>query len=245
MKTYKKVKRYQDPETGRFVANPNVERVEKPVGVEKKGKEVESVRKVEPVQGGSKGTGNDIPAAFRQNEFASSYEARLNQTPSPINSKVEFEGIRGESLSTLKPPPDPELKRILDEAGIKGIQYKNGVPDFSPVAKAQVEINYMLGGKSVYGGKARRANFIQSDQKLAEKLNNSAELARQFGMEPGTIRARDIKKYREINNFTWHELNDVKTMQLVPTKVNSEFGHLGGVGEINAGAFGPGGFANK
>ncbi|WP_076513994.1 HNH endonuclease [Priestia flexa] len=186
-----------------------------------------------------------MPAAFRQNEFASSYEARLNQTPSPINSKVEFEGIRGESLSTLKPPPDPELKRILDEAGIKGIQYKNGVPDFSPVAKAQVEINYMLGGKSVYGGKARRANFIQSDQKLAEKLNNSAELARQFGMEPGTIRARDIKKYREINNFTWHELNDVKTMQLVPTKVNSEFGHLGGVGEINAGAFGPGGFANK
>lgn len=34
-------------------------------------------------------------------------------------------------------------------------------------------------------------------------------------------------------------------MQLVPTKINSEFGHLGGVGEINAGAFIPGGFANK
>ncbi|MCX2822932.1 HNH endonuclease [Bacillus amyloliquefaciens] len=39
------------------------------------------------------------------------------------------------------------------------------------------------------------------------------------------------------NKLTWHELNDVKTMQLVPTKINSEFGHLGGVGEINAGAF--------
>ncbi|WP_430487509.1 T7SS effector LXG polymorphic toxin [Priestia flexa] len=39
-----KVKRYQDPGTGRFVANPNVERVEKPVGVEKKGKEVEKVQ---------------------------------------------------------------------------------------------------------------------------------------------------------------------------------------------------------
>ncbi|MCP1452105.1 hypothetical protein J3D64_005202 [Priestia megaterium] len=34
------VKRYQDPETGRFVANPNVERVEKPVGVEKKAQDV-------------------------------------------------------------------------------------------------------------------------------------------------------------------------------------------------------------
>ncbi|WP_350019373.1 T7SS effector LXG polymorphic toxin [Priestia flexa] len=53
-----KVKRYQDPGTGRFVANPNVERVEKPVGVEKKGKEVELVRNVESVQDVSKGTGN-------------------------------------------------------------------------------------------------------------------------------------------------------------------------------------------
>lgn len=44
---------------------------------------------------------------------------------------------------------------------------------------------------------------------------------------------------------TWHELNDVKTMQLVPTEINSEFGHPGGVGEINAGAFGTGGYANK
>ena len=94
-----------------------------------------------------KGTGDreaEVPPAFRQTDFASSYEARYNQTPSPINSKVEFEGIRGESLNTLKPPPDPKLKRILDEAGIKGIQYKNGVPDFSPVSKAQIEIDYML-----------------------------------------------------------------------------------------------------
>ncbi|WP_237071870.1 DNA/RNA non-specific endonuclease [Priestia flexa] len=53
-----KVKRYQDPETGRFVTNPNVERVEKPVGVEKKGKEVKSVQNVESVQDVSKGTGN-------------------------------------------------------------------------------------------------------------------------------------------------------------------------------------------
>ncbi|MDO7487315.1 HNH endonuclease [Peribacillus frigoritolerans] len=103
----------------------------------------------------------------------------------------------------------------------------------------------MLGGKGTYGGKARRANFIQSDQKLADQLNNSPELASQFGMESGKISARDIKKYRENNKLTWHELNDVKTMQLVPTKINSEFGHLGGVGEINAGAFIPGGFANK
>ncbi|ARZ63362.1 MULTISPECIES: HNH endonuclease [Bacillus cereus group] len=198
--------------------------------------------------GGVKGTGNreaEVPPAFRQTDFASSYEARLNQTPALENPKVEFEGIRGESKCILKPPPDRQLKQILDEVGIEGIQYKNAVPDFSPTAKAQVEINYMLGGKGTYGGKARRANFVQSDQKLADQINGSPELASQFGMESGKISARDIKKYREKNKLTWHELNDVKTMQLVPTKINSEFGHLGGVGEINAGAFKPGGFANK
>ncbi len=42
-------KRYQDSETGRFVANPNVERVEKPV-----------VKEVEKVQEVTKGTGNKI-----------------------------------------------------------------------------------------------------------------------------------------------------------------------------------------
>ena len=77
---------------------------------------------------------------------------------------------------------------------------------FSPTAKAQVEINYTLGGK------ARKANFAQSDQKLADQLNNSPEFAKQFGMESGNISSRDIKKYREINKLTWHELNDVKTM---------------------------------
>ncbi|MGI2812356.1 HNH endonuclease [Bacillus cytotoxicus] len=197
---------------------------------------------------GVKGTGNreaEVPPAFRQTDFASSYEARLNQTPALENPKVEFEGIRGESKCILKLPPDRQLKQILDEVGIEGIQYKNAVPDFSPTAKAQVEINYMLGGKGTYGGKARRANFVQSDQKLADQINGSPELASQFGMESGKISARDIKKYREKNKLTWHELNDVKTMQLVPTKINSEFGHFGGVGEINAGAFKPGGFANK
>lgn len=206
--------------------------------------------KVERVSGGSisKGTGNreaEVPPAFRQTDFASSYETRLNQTPALENSKVKFDGIRGESKCILKPPPDRQLKQILDEVGIEGIQYKNAVPDFSPTAKAQVEINYMLGGKGTYGGKARRANFVQSDQKLADQINGSPELASQFGMESGKISARDIKKYREKNKLTWHELNDVKTMQLVPTKINSEFGHLGGVGEINAGAFKSGGFANK
>ncbi|PGW16733.1 hypothetical protein COD90_12740 [Bacillus cereus] len=196
----------------------------------------------------SKGTGNrdaDIPPAFKQEEFASTYESRFKQTPAETNSNVVFEGVRGESLCTLKPPPDPTLQKILNEAGINGIEYKNGVPDFSPVAKAQFEIEYMLGGTGKHGTKARTINFKQADQKLAEQLNNSPELASKFGMTPGKIKAGDIADYREEYKLTWHELNDVKTIQLVPSEINGKFGHLGGVGEINAGAFKPGEFADK
>ncbi|MBC6972245.1 HNH endonuclease [Bacillus sp. Xin] len=173
-----------------------------------------------------------MPPAFKQEEFASTYESRFKQTPAATNSNLVFEGVRGESLCTLKPPPDPTLQKIVSDAGINGIEYKNGVPDFSPVAKAQLEIDYMLGGKGAKGNIARDYNFKQANERLAGQLNNSPELANQFGMEAGGITAKDIEKYRVKNKLTWHELNDGVTIQLVPT-------------EINAGAFEPGGFANK
>ncbi|URZ02830.1 HNH endonuclease [Clostridium felsineum] len=215
----------------------------------KAGKEAKSVLRT--VKAGKSGlvkvaeAETDIPPAFRQSEFASSYESRIHQTPGEENLKVVFEGPRGESLCTLKPPPDPELSKILDGAGIDGIEYRNGVPDFTPVSKANIEIEHMVGGKLKMGTKARGINFVQADKKLAEKLNNSPELARKFGMEPGEISVKDIRNFRKKNKYTWHELNDCKTIQFVPSKINNAFGHVGGVGEINAGAFEPQGFANK
>lgn len=181
--------------------------------------------------------GKDVPTAFRQTEFASSYDARINQTPSLANKKVQFVGDRGESLCVLKPPPDPELERLLNEAGVDGILYRNAVPDFSPVSRAEVEIDYMLGGIGADGNKARELNFQQANARLVEQLNESPELAQAFGMEAGNIKVSDIEKYRVKNNLTWHELNDGRTLQLVPSEINSSFGHLGGVGEINAGLY--------
>lgn len=103
----------------------------------------------------------------------------------------------------------------------------------------------MVGGVGSNGTKARAANFKQADIKFAEQLNNSPELASQFGLTPGKIKAGYIADIREELKLTWHELNDGKTIQLVPSEINSKFGHLGGVGEINAGAFEPGRFAKK
>jgi NAD+--asparagine ADP-ribosyltransferase len=49
------------------------------------------------------------------------------------------------------------------------------------------------------------------------------------------VTKKDIVAFRENYKYTWHELNDMETMQLVPTVINDKCGHLGGVGEINIG----------
>ena len=104
------------------------------------------------------------------------------------------------------------------KAGTK-VTYKNGVPDFSPFQKAQVKIPEMTSDRS--------SNFGQADKALADYWSK-------IKYDGKTWQARDIQNYREINKFTWHEMNNMKSMQLVPKEVNGGFGHLGGVGECNA-----------
>ncbi|WP_082038757.1 HNH endonuclease [Vibrio rotiferianus] len=44
---------------------------------------------------------------------------------------------------------------------------------------------------------------------------------------PSTI----IAKFRQTDRFTWHEIEGMKTLQLVPTDINGKFWHLGGISE--------------
>lgn len=138
------------------------------------------------------------------------YQARLNQTP--INNG-HWLGQRGESKWISD---NPEVNRFLQDAGIDGIGYKNARPDFSPVAKGQVEIPNMTTNMD--------ANFRAADKLLAE----------QRGVSP-----KDIADFRKNEKYTWHEEPDLKTLQLVPSIVNSRLGHIGGRGELNAGATPP------
>ena len=41
-------------------------------------------------ESGSSALNSDVPTAFKQTEFASTYEARIQQTPAPENKKVMF-----------------------------------------------------------------------------------------------------------------------------------------------------------
>ena len=72
------------------------------------------------------------------------------------------------SKCTLKPPPDAELKSILDKAGIDGIEYKNAVPDFSPVSKLELDGIDMTNGRTGVNG-----TYSQANNKFAQMLNDS------------------------------------------------------------------------
>ncbi len=123
----------------------------------------------------------------------------------PVNNG-DWTGIRGESTFHHN---DEKIKRITKGAGI---EYDDAYPDFGPVSAGTVEIGNM--------GTSRPKNFRQADEALAKQWDKSP---------------REIKKWRKENEHTWHEVEDLKTMELVPTIINAKHGHMGGVGEIERG----------
>ncbi len=147
-------------------------------------------------------------------QFYSSYEERIKQTPREDGDRGEWSGERGESEFT---PNDEGVCNILERYDKSSISYEDAIPDFSEVAESTVEIDNMT--------ENRVDNFRQCDEKCAEQWNMESRNDRtDWG-------ARDVKEWRQENGYSWHERNDMKTCDLVPTEVNDYFGHLGGVSE--------------
>lgn len=149
-----------------------------------------------------------------EDKYYSTYEERLKQTPREDSNRGEWSGKRGESEFT---PNNENIKEILDQYNKKSIMYENAIPDFSQVAESTVEINDMT--------ENRVDNFRRCDEKCAEQWNKENH--------DGRINwtGREIKEWRQENGYSWHERNDMKTCDLVSTKINDYFGHLGGVSE--------------
>jgi hypothetical protein len=129
----------------------------------------------------------------------------------PGNSewKPDPEVIPGDKHGT-----NPEHKtwaEIFKQYGFDSIPFRDGAPDFSEVAKGQVEIDDFTDD--------RDANFDQADEKLAEQRGCTPE---------------EVAKWREENKYTWHECRDCKTMQKVPTEVHGNISHSGGVSEYKS-----------
>lgn len=159
---------------------------------------------------------SNVPDAD-ESDYPSTYKERIDRTPSEQSDRGEWTGERGESTYI---PSDEQMKELLQKYGMEGIEYKDGIPDFSQCSECTVEIDNMTENR--YG---KDGNFAQCDEKCAEQWNKEGR----DGKTDWT--ARDVQKWRSDNGYSWHERNDMKTCDLIPTEVNDYFGHLGGVAE--------------
>lgn len=135
-----------------------------------------------------------------------------------------WEGERGNSKwfpnrdeipkNPLTNPDGLTWGQILDKYGIDGIEFKNGEPDFSPVAKGTVEIDHFTDNRYGKGG-----NFDQACERLAEQRGCTKE---------------EVKAWMKENKYTWHERSDCKTMDKVPTEIHGNIRHSGGISEAKA-----------
>lgn len=105
-------------------------------------------------------------------------------------------------------PENETWRKIFDRYGIDSIEFKDGYPDFSEIAKGEVQIDDFTEDRSI--------NFDQADEKLAQEWGCSPE---------------EVEKWRKENKYTWHECEDCKTMQLVPSEVHGNIPHSGGISE--------------
>ena len=141
----------------------------------------------------------------------STYQTRIKGTPGNPSENGRWTGERGESIFISE---DPRVKGILDRHNVKGVEYKNGMPDFSPFAVGEVKLENMTDH--------RPTNFSEADTKLAKKWSSAEK----------TYTKEDVEAWRKENKYTWHELNDVKTIQLIPSDINRPiFRHFGGCAE--------------
>lgn len=100
------------------------------------------------------------------------------------------------------------FREILKPYKMNFIEFKNGEPNFEKFSEASVKIKNFTDN--------RQKNFAQADM----------ELAKQRGISP-----KEAKKFRENNNFTWHERNDCNTLSLVDSSVHANIPHSGGISQ--------------
>ncbi len=159
-------------------------------------------------------------------DYPSTYKERLDRTPTTENPHGKWSGDRGESMFV---PTDDRLRELLQSKGVEGINYKDAIPDFNPIAEAKVTIQGMSQHRlSQMGENGERivGNYEKADTECAKAWN----LEQRDGKDDWTH--QDVKNWREANGYTWHEDNDMKTCYLVPTEVHDVCRHLGGVSEI-------------
>lgn len=153
---------------------------------------------------------------FLQQKPLSSLSERIKKTPKDNSSRGHWTEKRG--LSTYIPTKNQtKILNVLQRYNLNGISYINGMPNFEVCSECTLCDNNM----SIF----RYKNKNRCDTLCAifwNKINYNGK---------SDWAKKDIANYRKKENLSWHERNDRITYDLVPTKINSFFLHLGGIAE--------------
>ncbi|MCZ2340640.1 MAG: HNH endonuclease, partial [Bacteroidales bacterium] len=114
------------------------------------------------------------------------------------------------------------------------ITFTNGNPRFEPyiqdIKGIRGETKITLDIDATVSRKDRSArDFAKADEWMADQLNQ-AQVSSPNGQPWGKA---SVKKWRSQNDLTWHHLEDMETMQLVPTDLNNFIAHYGGRGMLD------------
>ncbi|MDC6397293.1 HNH endonuclease [Lactiplantibacillus pentosus] len=195
---------------------------------------LEKFSKVENVESPQKNL--DVSSKFEKpsSSLEPSQEKRMDRVqetdnPEPWQSGTPLDGANGtwegeRGNSEWQPDPEAIPQNILFNPDQKtnaeiyadypqdGVEFHNGEPDFSPFAKATVEIDNFSENRYLKGG-----NFDQATERFSEKQG---------------LTIKEAKDYIKDNHLTWHERSDCKTMDLVPTEIHGNVRHSGGISKF-------------
>ena len=153
---------------------------------------------------------------FIKNKPISSLSERIKKTPKNNPQRGYWINERGLSMY-IPVSSQTEIITLLKEFDLIGINYIKAMPDFSKCLFATVYLEYM----SIL----RYKNFSECDRLCAEHWSSINYL------NCSTWTRSKVRKYRKSHSLSWHERNDRITCDLVPTKINAFFLHLGGISE--------------
>jgi colicin-lik colicin-like DNase/tRNase family protein len=108
------------------------------------------------------------------------------------------------------------LEKVNRVTGGDPVPFKDGYPDFSRWMRDKVELSKMTGNND--------KDFNEADKKFAKKMSKTDPDRWLLRGEPN---AAEASRYRQRERLTWHHVEDLKTMMLVPTDLHS-IPHSGG-----------------
>ncbi len=104
--------------------------------------------------------------------------------------------------------------QVKKKYNFESIEFKNDEPDFDHFSRGNVTFK-----RGQYTSN-RDKNFSMADKMLAAELSKKKKKK---------ITAEDVANWREEHGYTWHEKRDCRNLQKIPSIINNNIPHSGGI----------------